>query len=137
MKWELSKGETIRRKDLHRRFGGGGQGGISPSRRSPNIFIFSDPAAGEQHGYHDRWDGKVFLYIGEGQSGDQQMVRGNKAILMHVEDRRSIRLFWGCRGEVTYGGEFEIDHIEPWLTERATSLEGKTRNVIVFRLREI
>ncbi len=136
MVWNLKKGETIRRKDLHAKFGGGGQGGISPSRRSPNVFIFSDPDTGEQHGYHDRWSGDTFLYVGEGQIGDQRMIRGNKAILNHVADGKSIRLFWGCRGEVTYAGEFEIDHVDPWGTERATSIEGKTRNVIVFRLLE-
>ena len=64
------------------------------------------------------------------------MIRGNKAILNHIEDGRSIRLFWGSRGEVEYGGEFEIDHIDPWTTEQATSTESKMRDVIVFRLRE-
>jgi hypothetical protein len=135
--WTLKKGETILRKQLHKEFGGGGQGGISPSRQSPNIFIFSDRHAGEQHGYLDRWEGDVYLYIGEGQSGDQQMKKGNKAILQHVEDGRSIRLFHGCRGEVEYAGKFEIDHLEPWTTERAVSRSGGMRNVIVFRLREV
>ena len=135
--WTLKKGETILRKQLHKEFGGGGQGGISPSRQSPNILIFSDRHAGEQHGYLDRWDGDVYLYIGEGQSGDQEMKKGNKAILQHVEDGRSIRLFHGCRGEVEYAGEFEIDHLEPWTTERAVSRSGGMRNVIVFRLLEV
>jgi hypothetical protein len=58
--------------------------------------------------------------------------------LQHVQDGRSIRLFWGCSGEVTYAGEFEIDHIEPWFTERAPETGGgPERNVIVFRLREV
>ena len=133
--WTLNEGETIRRKDLHAKWGGGGQGGISPSRRSPNIIIFSDHHVGHDHGYMDRWDGDVFLYIGEGQQGNQEMKRGNKAILNHVEDGRAIRLFWGSGGEVTYAGEFEIDHIEPWTTERAPATGGgPMRDVIVFRL---
>ena len=135
--WTLKKGDTIRRTLLHKQFGGGGQGGISPCRRSPNILIFSDYTEGEQHGYLDRWEGDTFLYVGEGQVGDQQMIRGNKAILEHVEDGRPIRLFWGCRGEVTYGGEFRIDKDTPWSTEKATSKSGKMRNVIVFHLREV
>lgn len=136
-KWHLKKGEKILRKDLHQIYGGGVQGGISPSRSTPNIIIFSDHQVGHEHGYRDRWDGDVFLYIGEGQIGDQQMVRGNKAILNHVDDGRSIRLFWGCRGEVTYGGEFQIDHAKPWRTEKSPSTGGgPLRNVIVFRLRE-
>jgi hypothetical protein len=133
----MNKGETIRRKDLHKVFGGSGQGGINPSNKTPNVFIFTSRSEGEQHGYLDRWAGEFFLYVGEGQSGDQQMIRGNKSIRNHVEDGRSIRLFWGSRGEVEYGGEFEIDHIEPWTTEQATSINGSMRNVIVFRLREI
>jgi hypothetical protein len=135
--WNLNKGETVRRKDFHKTFGGSGQGGINPSNKTPNIFIFSNHDEGQQHGYLDRWDGDFFLYVGEGQTGNQKMIRGNKAILNHVEEGRSIRLFWGSRGEVEYGGEFEIDHIEPWTTEQATSKEGKLRNVILFRLREV
>ena len=135
-KWHLNKGETILRKSLHQMYGGGGQGGISPSSKSPNLFVFSDHDAGVKHGYADRWDGDLFLYIGEGQVGDQKMTRGNKAILNHVEETRSIRLFWGSSGEVTYGGKFEIDDLEPWTVERRPSTDGPTRNVIVFRLRE-
>jgi len=135
--WHLTKGETILRKNLHKKFGGSGQGGINPSSKTPNVIIFSDHDVGNEHGYADRWEGDLFLYVGEGQTGDQEMKRGNKAILQHVEDGRSIRLFWGCRGEVTYGGEFEIDHIEPWTTEkRPATGGGPMRNVIVFRLKE-
>jgi hypothetical protein len=43
----------IRRVELHRRYGGGGQSGISPSKSTPNVFTFSDPARGERHGYID------------------------------------------------------------------------------------
>ncbi len=135
--WNLKKGETILRRELHDRYGGGRQGGISPSRKSPNILIFSDQSEGEQHGYHDRWDGECFLYVGQGQQGDQRMISGNRAILQHIEDNRAIRLFWGCKGEVEYAGEFEIDHLDPWHTERAPSRNGTTRDVIVFRLREV
>ena len=31
--WNLSKGETVRRKDFHKTFGGSGQGGINPSTK--------------------------------------------------------------------------------------------------------
>jgi hypothetical protein len=135
--WILNKGETVRRKDFHKEFGGSGQGGINPSKKTPNIFIFTNRQEGEQHGYLDRWDGEFFLYVGEGQTGNQRMIRGNKAIFNHCEDGRSIRLFWGSRGEVEYGGEFELDHIEPWTTEQATSTDGVMRNVILFRLHEL
>jgi hypothetical protein len=134
----MSKGEKILRRVLHDRYGGGRQGGIAPSRKSPNVFIFSERAVGEQHGYKDRMQGEFFFYVGEGQQGEQQMTHGNKAILKHLEDGRKIRLFWGAKGEVTYAGEYEVDHIDPWFTERAPSTNGgPQRNVIVFRLREV
>lgn len=43
------------------------KGGIGPSRSSPNVLLFADPATGEQHGYVDDWqeDG-CFHYTGEG-----------------------------------------------------------------------
>lgn len=136
--WTLNKGDKIARRALHNRYGGGRQGGISPCKRSPNVIIFSDRAVGERHGYSDRKQGDFFLYVGEGQQGDQQMTRGNKAILCHVQDGRSIRLFWGAKGEVTYAGEYEIDHGDPSFTERAPSTDGgPERNVIVFRLRPL
>lgn len=80
-------------------------------------MIFSDHVVGREHGYADRKQGDFFLYVGEGQKGDQTMTHGNKAILNHVEDGRAIRLFNGCKGVVAYAGEFEIDLIEPFFTE--------------------
>ena len=53
--WTLRPGEQIRRKQLHDVFGGGPQGGIEPSRSTPNMFLFADSASGEQHGYIDGW----------------------------------------------------------------------------------
>jgi len=135
--WNLKIGDRILRRELHDRFGGGRQGGISPSRKSPNVLIFSDHAVGREHGYNDRRQGDFLLYVGEGQQGDQSMKHGNRAILKHVEDGRSIRMFNGCRGVVAYAGRFEVDHLEPWFTERAPSSGGgPERVVIVFRLRK-
>jgi hypothetical protein len=89
MDWELKPGEAIRRVELHRRYGGGDQGGISPSTKTSNVFIFSDPASGAAHGYIDDWrDDGLFHYTGEGQRGDQQMRAGN-TILQHREDDRA------------------------------------------------
>lgn len=55
--WHLSPGDIIRRPELHRIYGASGQSGISPSRTSLNFIIFTDRSAGDQHGYHDRWQG--------------------------------------------------------------------------------
>jgi hypothetical protein len=133
----LKPGERIRRTILHEEFGGRRQGGISPSRATPNVFIFSDPAAGEPHGYYDGWEADgCFHYTGEGQRGDQELKSGNAAILRHVADDRVLRLFEGARGTVRYEGEFEIDTDQPFYrTDGHETGGGPSREVIVFRLR--
>lgn len=134
--WALQPGETIERITLHERYGGRAQGGIGPSRRSPNVLLFSDPAAGEPHGYFDGWraDG-YFHYTGEGQRGDQQMKSGNAAILNHDIEGRAIRLFLGARGRVAYQGRFQLAQDRPFYTTDAPETKnGPVRSVIVFRL---
>ncbi len=115
MPWELRPGEQIRRTVLHERFGGRRQGGIAPSAQTPNVFLFTDPASGPQHGYFDGWapDGR-FHYTGEGQRGDQQLIQGNRAVLDHRPQGRALRLFRAGRGMVTYLGEFELDEKDPF-----------------------
>lgn len=136
MTWTLHPGEKVRRVMLHAELGGSGQGGIGPSRKSPNVFIFSDPPAGERHGYYDGWLGGLFHYTGEGQRGDQEMKGGNSAILNHRFEKRALRLFDGARGTVTYVDEFEIDEFEPFYRADAHETDnGPQREVIVFRLR--
>ncbi|HTW40727.1 MAG TPA: hypothetical protein VMD79_00240 [Solirubrobacteraceae bacterium] len=136
MIWALLPGETIERTILQERYGGRRQGGIGPSSSSPNVLIFSDPAAGEPHGCFDGWraDG-CFHYTGEGQRGDQQMKSGNAAILHHRREGRALRLFLGARGRVTYEGEFELAAERPFYTTDAPETgNGPVRSVIVFRL---
>ena len=93
--WTLQPGASIKRRELHQLFGGGWQGGISSSATSPNVFLFSDPDSGEAHGYIDTWkDDGCFHYTGEGQCGDQEMVRGNRAILDASKEGRALRVFF-------------------------------------------
>jgi hypothetical protein len=137
--FDLQPGERIRRKDLHLKYGGIPQGGMSPSRISPNIFLFTDAEAGPQHGYRDGWneDG-LFHYTGMGQHGNQRMIMGNRALLNHKRERRAVRLFQGSRGVVTYVGEFELDSEQPYYKKRAPSTgNGPLRTVFVFRLRPL
>jgi hypothetical protein len=104
--WALEPGDLIRRTDLHDRYGGGRQGGIAPSRTSPNLLIFTDPRAGGRHGYiYDGWDSTdptLFRYTGEGQHGDRRLVAGNRAMLEHARQGRTLRVFKGVRGQVQY-----------------------------------
>ena len=135
--WDLKPGASIERTALHLKFGGRKQGGIGPSRVSPNVLIFSDPTAGERHGYYDGWqaDG-CFHYTGEGQRGDQEMKSGNACILNHKAEGRALRVFDGARGNVTYVGEFQLDDNEPFYrTDAPETGGGPRREVIVFRLR--
>jgi hypothetical protein len=132
--WVLKPGDKIKRKDLHRQYGGRHQGGIGPSRLTANVFIFSDPLTGRKYGYFDEWksDG-CYHYTGEGQHGDQEMKSGNAAVLRHKEERRALRLFKGARGVVEYLAEFQVDAQTPFYTMDAPETEGgPVRSVIVF-----
>ncbi|MEY9812651.1 MULTISPECIES: hypothetical protein [Streptomyces] len=137
--WHLKPGQQIERKELHSKYGGRTQGGIGPSAKTPNVFIFTDPVAGERHGYYDDWmpDGR-FHYSGEGQYGDQRMISGNASILNHQIEGRALRVFQGARGTVTYRGEFTVDQENPWYSADAPETnDGPLRKVIVFRLNPV
>ncbi|MGE3913245.1 MAG: hypothetical protein AB7K36_28065 [Chloroflexota bacterium] len=103
------------------------------------MLIFTAAASGEQHGYVDQWNADgCFHYTGEGQVGNQEMKRGNAAILNHAKQARALRVFYGARGVVEYAGEFEVDSEQPWYWADAPSTGGgRMRKVIVFRLRQI
>jgi hypothetical protein len=137
--WNLLPGETVKRTALHTTYGGSGQNGIAPSRQSPNVLVFSDPASGEQHGYFDGWySDNCFHYTGEGQRGDQQLRAGNAALLNHRAEGRALRVFDGARGVVRYRGEFVVDDVEPYyVTDAPETGDGPLRQVIVFRLQPV
>ena len=126
-------GHEYRRKELHDQYGGGRQGGISPSRQSAAVFLITSPA-GHQHGY--QYDGPqadgTFWYTGEGQVGDMQMVRGNRAIRDAQTEGRELHLFEEARsgflryvGRAAYAGH----HLAP-----APDRLGNSRQAIVFEL---
>lgn len=135
--WDIPVGAKLARKELHDRFGGVREGGISPvGTKSRNIMIFSHPKASAEHGYEpDVWlDDDTFLYCGEGPTGDQEMSRYNKSILQHAEADKVLRVFDGTRGEVTYRGAFALDTDTPWFFKPSIGLDGKPRKVIMFRM---
>ncbi|NDF03365.1 MAG: hypothetical protein EB067_08145, partial [Actinobacteria bacterium] len=85
--WNLAVGEVLKRTALHSLYGGAGMGGIEPSAKTPNVFIFTSDS-GSSYGYNfdEELEDGSFLYTGDGQTGDQIIsVGGNKAI---VELRR-------------------------------------------------
>lgn len=117
---------VYRRSDIHDRYGGSRQSGISPSAKFPYIFIFSG-VSGHQHGYQDRWDNpNVFTYTGEGQLGDMTFTRGNLALKEHLNQGKSVFLFESDgRGTAKFISEvefFDADYFETHDTKGATRL---------------
>lgn len=115
-----------RRSDIHDRFGGNRQSGISPSAKFPYIFIFSG-IAGHQHGYKDGWDNpNVFTYTGEGQLGDMTFTKGNLALKEHLSQRKRVFLFEGDgMGAAKFICEvefFDADYFETHDTNGTTRL---------------
>jgi len=111
---------------------------MSRSSSTPNVFLFTDPSVGHQHGYYDGWVGDRFHYTGMGQRGDQQFMAGNDAVLHHADERRALRVFKGARGTVRYLGEFALDENDPYYrTDAPETGDGALRQVIVFRLRPV
>jgi hypothetical protein len=130
----FERGKTYhRRTDLHSRFGGSAQSGIAPCAKHPYIFLFTGPA-GEAYGYQDGWlSDAQFAYTGEGQRGDMEMSRGNRAIQQHEADGRVLHLFEKIdrNGNCRYLGAFRYVTHQLRLGQDA---DGKPRSQIVFTL---
>jgi 5-methylcytosine-specific restriction enzyme A len=126
-----------RRLEVHARFGGQQQGGISTPRDHPYIFAFTGEV-GRAHGYHDYWDEDgLFHYFGEGQSGDMTYTGGNRAILRHAVDGKRLFVFQmlGRGKPYRFLGEFNLVRAEEVFGSSNTS--GETRKSIVFVLEPI
>ncbi len=133
---QIKPGQTLTRREVHALYGGRQQGGIGPSSKAPVVLFFTDPATGHRHGYYDGWDADgLYNYCGEGQQGDQRLVQGNKAILKHAEEGRTLEGFSAKGVNVTYMGEFEL--VDHYWTEAHESGSETLRQVVVFRLRPV
>jgi 5-methylcytosine-specific restriction enzyme A len=85
--------QLYKRSELHDIYGGNRQRGISVSKKSSMLFIFSG-SEGAIYGYEDGWqDAETFYYTGEGQVGDQEFKEGNKALRDHTENNKDVYLF--------------------------------------------
>ena len=137
--WTLLRGQTILRAKLHDRYSGIRQGGIAPSRKTKNIFLFTDDSSNHEHGYErDYWaDDFTFLYCGDGQTGNQELTRRNLQVLNHVRDGRKLRLFSPVSGKVTYLGELIIDSDKPYELADGIGRDGNPRKVIMFKLHRV
>lgn len=132
----FKKGESIKRTEVHKQLAGSGQGGINPTRHG-DVLLFSDPKVGEEFGYHDGWDGDSYLYSGEGQEGDMEFIKGNKAIRDHLQNGANIYLFFGSKGTVTFENQFVLDQDGPYQLIDSKDKNGEDRQAIIFRLNPI
>jgi 5-methylcytosine-specific restriction protein A len=130
----FEQGRIYRRRDLHDRFGGQRQGGISTPKDLPLIFLFTGES-GEQYGYHDGWepDGS-FRYFGEGQVGDMRFVAGNRSVRDHAQTGKDLHLFeiLPKRQGVRYVGQMVCASYD--LVPGVPDVNGQARQAIAFRL---
>jgi hypothetical protein len=132
----LEIGDVVRRRSIHRAYGGQRQGGISTPKRISDILIFTDPKSGAQYGY-DKYEGLredgSYSYTGEGQYGPQPFVRGNLAIRDSAAEGRTIRLFTTNGPLATYVGAFTTGQ-PTYHVETIPDFAGNPRNGIIFNL---
>lgn len=122
-----------RRSDIHGQVGGQQQGGICTPKDYPYVILFTGES-GEQYGYRDGWEANgIFLYTGEGQTGNMQFLRGNRAIRDHQLDGKDLLLFETLpkRGGVRFLGDFTCS---TWELRKSKDLKGDLRDAIVFHL---
>jgi len=121
-----------RRRDIHGRFKGQQQGGISTPADFPIVIAFAGES-GTAHGYQDGWTPEgVYRYFGEGQRGDMEWRTGNNAIRDHTLNGKDLLLFQTLgRGEVRFLGEFFYAGYE---MEIAPDTDGALRQAIIFNL---
>ncbi|MGP3942773.1 MULTISPECIES: hypothetical protein [Streptomyces] len=140
---ELTAGVDVTRRELHARFGGTPQGGISPSTRSPMVMVFVAESPGSE-GFTGWGQDGIFHFMGAGMHGDQEMTRGNLALLRHQEQGRAVHVFQRLQKSSAEGaplhrhlGRFEVDSQQPYYIADAPDASGSMRTVIVFRLRPV
>ena len=123
--------EYNRRTDIQEPYGGQARGGISTPKNFSMIFIFTSDS-GEQYGYRDEYRDGIFWYTGEGQIGDMKMRAGNKAILEHAKNGKTIYVFeYTRKAYVRYVGSANcLDYHEEMRPDR----NGDNRKVFVFHL---
>lgn len=121
-----------RRGDIHAQLGGQQQYGISTPAGSPYVLAFTS-LSGKRHGYHDLWDDDgVFHYFGEGQVGDMELTRGNRAVADHARNGKHLLVFQDLGGAYRFVGEFRC--IGYYSLADVPDTVGARRTALVFKL---
>lgn len=127
-------GEIYKRTELHDKYGGQRQGGISTPAKYPYIFLFTG-GTGERYGYKDRWQGNIFSYTGEGQKGNMEFVAGNRAIRDSEKNGEELHLFkYKKKGYVEYMVELIYTG---YRIEQGSDVEKHLRELILFKLEPV
>ena len=127
----FEKGKIYRRREIHDKLGGNRQSGISILKDHKMILLFTS-RRGQEYGYEDGWRGQFFIYCGEGQIGDMEFKRGNRAVRDHRIEGRELHLFESVGGgRVRYIGQFDCVGYE---IGYGRDLRGDRRRIILFKL---
>lgn len=128
---------TFTNSELRTTFGGSPQGGIrySGTAENPRSIVFITSIAGSvspDNPYHDRWEGGVLYYTGEGRKGDQTMTRGNLALNVSASVGCPVYGF-AKRGpdQYVYLGRYRMTGVSE---EEQQDSHGDRRKVFVFQL---
>ncbi len=127
--------KIYKRSEIHDKYKGNRQGGISDSAGFPYVFIFSGKT-GHQHGYKDQWENdNIFSYTGEGQLNDMRFIRGNLALRDHLKSGKRIFLFiQDIKAFVRFEAELELIDFDFF---NALDREGKERIAIKFFFKRV
>lgn len=135
---ELEVGCEYVRSELHTRYGGQHQSGIVTPKLHQMILLFSSPS-GQTFGYHDGWESPdVYLYFGQGQSGDMELKRGNRAIMDAEAEQEPLHLFvreTKAASTYRYEGVFRCDGFD-WVDANSDGRD-QARRAIRFRLARV
>jgi 5-methylcytosine-specific restriction protein A len=130
---KLIIGQSYLKLDIHNAYGGNPRAGICPTAAGV-VLVFSDPPSGTRFGYdqNDEVVQGVYRYTGEGQTGDQQLVRGNKALLT---DKKLLLFARQDAKSWVFVGEVALDAV-PFEITSTLDKSGNLRKVFVFRFIE-
>lgn len=137
--WSVSIGETLTRREVHGRYGGQQQGGISTPKNFRDLLVFTNSGPTDNFGYarHEGLqDDGTFSYTGEGQVGDQKFSGGNLALRDSAKNGRLIRLFTTRGPEATYVGTFTTG-LPVYRQEIILDKNKNERTGIIFNLEPV